>query len=194
MKCSSVVPIASTVAVSSLLLALGALTACDSADTLDPLAPEAPQAAAIAGAADQTVPPRRARPFQARLSGTMHVIGVCADGAGVVALMNGSGTATHLGRFTLQGDPVCVSMGPADWEIRSTGTLTAADGDEIFVSLQPAGYTPDGWELWAGEVTGGTGRFTDAAGELRQPVRLTTMPAPPDPGLWVAAMDGWIAY
>ena len=177
-----------------LFLFLSALLACDSKD---PLALEEVNLAQIVAAAEAATgisSPAPARPFQARLSGTMYVLGVCAEGAGIVAQLHGSGTATHLGHFSLDAT-ACTSMTPgAGWYGEVTGTLTAANGDQVVLFLSDTGVTPDGWEINDFQVAGGTGRFTGAAGEIHQRVRLTTQPDPPNPGLWVSTMEGWIAY
>jgi len=176
-----------------LVLSLAALLACDSKD---PLALEEVNPTQIVAAEAATGNPSLdpVRPFQARLSGSMYVLGVCAEGAGVVAQLHGSGTATHLGHFTLDAT-ACTSMTPgAGWYGEVTGTLTAANGDQIALFLSDTGVSPDGWELNDFQVTGGTGRFAGAAGEVHQRVRLTTLPDPPNPGLWISTMEGWIAY
>lgn len=120
----------------------------------------------------------------------MHILGLCADGAGVVAALNGAGNATHLGHVTMSST-IC-SLGPAshgDFK----GTITAANGDRIFLLLTSTTFT-EGWKIEVFDVTGGTGRFVDADGEIEERVRLVTQPNPSEPGMWISTGEGWISY
>lgn len=125
---------------------------------------------AIVGAGDQV-------PFRAEISiidpnpghQTIHGVTYTFEGA--------TGEATHLGRVsgpifysppTFQVDPV---DGP-ELLFYGFGTLTAANGDQLTFSFENAyvlltnnaqGNYPTGF---IATVTGGTGRFADATGEL----------------------------
>ena len=71
----------------------------------------------------------------------------------------GQGHATHLGVVTSEEHAV---INPADGTVQSTVVLTAANGDQLFLSDMG---TVSG-NTFAGSVTftGGTGRFEDASG------------------------------
>jgi hypothetical protein len=102
----------------------------------------------------------------------------------------GTGTATHLGRFTATFD-VLIDVANEPLETSSgTMTLRAANGDSIFGTV--TGHaTVEGDVTTIVEtvaVTGGTGRFGDAAGTFvinRQSNALELLPG---------AMNGTISY
>lgn len=103
------------------------------------------------------------RPFALRGSGVATLI---TDDAGhlIGAIPTGSGTATHLGQWTVGGK---VKYTPdADGVLRSSGeaTLTAANGDklqfEIDGILDPVAAVDQG----VFRFLGGTGRFEGASG------------------------------
>lgn len=89
----------------------------------------------------------------------------------------GEGTGTHLGKFTTEThvlvgdaflDPV---SGLLLLPISGTGTATAANGDTLlssFVGFEVLDFSVGGPLHFAGsqQITGGTGRFTDATGSL----------------------------
>jgi hypothetical protein len=79
------------------------------------------------------------------------------------SLVDVTGNATHLGRFTLT----------ADWTLAATGnfgtsTWTAANGDKLFTSFQRSGKAvpPTITFTETHTVTGGTGRFANASGSF----------------------------
>ena len=78
----------------------------------------------------------------------------------------GTGNATHLGRFTLIADfTVTRKTGDAT----GTATWTAANGDQIFVDVFGHGdivVFPTVTIAETHTITGGTGRFADASGEI----------------------------
>lgn len=173
-------------------LSMAVLHGCD---TTEPVAPEEsplPQAAAVLEPLFESGSANPPRPFKTRISGTMHILGLCADGAGVVAALNGAGNATHLGHVTMSST-IC-SLGPASVHGDFKVTMTAANGDGIFLLLTSTTFSPEGWEINVYDVTGGTGRFVDADGEIEQRVRLVTQPQPPEPGMWISTGEGWISY
>ena len=80
----------------------------------------------------------------------------------------GTGTATHLGRYTLDGSEV---INLATLEVTDGSfTITAANGDTILGTYEgTAAGTSDPLVITyhvTGPVTGGTGRFQGAHGEL----------------------------
>jgi hypothetical protein len=102
------------------------------------------------------------RPFA--LSGT-GVATLITDESGnlVGAIPTGSGTATHLGQWTVAGT---VKYTPDNGVLRSSGdaTLTAANGDKLLIQidgiLDPVAAVDQG----VFRFVGGTGRFEGASG------------------------------
>jgi hypothetical protein len=80
----------------------------------------------------------------------------------------GTGNATHLGRYSLKGSEV---INQVTFEVTDGSfTITAANGDTIFGTYAgTAAGTSDPFVITyhvTGPVTGGTGRFKGASGEL----------------------------
>lgn len=69
---------------------------------------------------------------------------------------DGEGVATHLGHFTRH---LVVTVNQ-DFSLDGDLVITAADGDKLFIHLTGSFITLSGDY----EITGGTGRFTDASG------------------------------
>jgi hypothetical protein len=109
--------------------------------------------------------------------------GACEGGTLVTS--SATGTMTHLGK-TVMVSPVC--LGPDYLPIGPwTFTLTAANGDEVHGIITDWVFTDYGFDLF-GTITGGTGRFADASGELTFPTVSTGT------GHWSARVEGWIGY
>jgi hypothetical protein len=99
------------------------------------------------------------RPF--RLQGTTEVIGSPFDPAG--AAMEGSGTATHLGRWTNEGLIFFDGSGGPPFGALAIVHFTAANGDRLDVIL--AGTVDASLVATAAyHIVGGTGRFAGASG------------------------------
>ena len=102
------------------------------------------------------------RPFALNGSGVATLI-TDASGNLIGAIPTGSGTATHLGQWTVTGT---VKYTPDNGVLRSSGeaTLTAANGDKLQVQidgiLDPVAAVDQG--LF--HFVGGTGRFEGASG------------------------------
>jgi hypothetical protein len=79
--------------------------------------------------------------------------------------IEGEGQATHLGRFTVTGD---VAVEVATGMARGTWTLTAANGDQIFLDMVGENGSDDHHGLGEFTITGGTGRFEGASGSYEQ--------------------------
>ena len=87
--------------------------------------------------------------------------------------MEGQGQATHLGRLTETGDAaVDVATGNA----RGTWTLTAANGDMLFVKFEARPTIDSTHGIGAFTVVGGTGRFQGASGSYEQSITFTATP------------------
>lgn len=81
--------------------------------------------------------------------------------------LDGTGNATHLGRFILSAD---FTVTRATGNATGTATWTAANGDEIFVNVVGHGdifVFPTVVITETHTITGGTGRFADASGTIR---------------------------
>lgn len=79
----------------------------------------------------------------------------------------GTGTATHLGRYTVVSD---IAVDPATLAGTERMTLTAANGDvltaEAIVQGMPSGDGVTLNALISATITGGTGRFAGATGSF----------------------------
>jgi hypothetical protein len=128
--------------------------------------PTAPTSAssAVSGAAATEARGGSALPFKGALQSTEYV--VSEDDASAVRHLDGTGNATHLGRFTLSADfTVIMATGNAT----GTATWTAANGDQIRASVVGHGdivVFPTVTIAETHTITGGTGRFADASGTI----------------------------
>ena len=103
------------------------------------------------------------RPFALKGAGVATLI---VDEAGhlIGATPTGSGTATHLGQWTVSGN---VKYTLTDGVLKSSGdaTLVAADGDKLYIQidgiLDPVAAIDQG----IFHFVGGTGRFANATGD-----------------------------
>jgi hypothetical protein len=109
------------------------------------------------------------RPVKGTTSGTSTLD--LATGTGT---SQGTGTFSHLGRATYTLNFTFAPTGPTTIALSGTGTLVAANGDQVFATLTGTS-TPPSLMPFVGEVvdftvvstiTGGTGRFSDASGTL----------------------------
>lgn len=137
-----------------------ALVGC--ADALPTAVPAGDRAAGARASADAV-----ALPFRGTLDAASHTV----DPATYTLHLVGTGTATHLGRFTLES---ALAFVPGTLTAAERMTLTAANGDRLFATGTAQGFpSADGTNLSSVEVltiTGGTGRFARATGSftLRQ--------------------------
>ena len=145
------------------------LVACSPDGSQSPLAPALPAlSAGASGAAARAAKSGTALPFHGTLEAS-HTSRLDPETNATLIHVVGTGTATHLGRFTLVTD---VTFAGAEAVERMT--LTAANGDIIFATgtgqVVPSddGLTLDTVEDMT--ITGGTGRFAGATGSfiLRQ--------------------------
>ncbi len=102
-------------------------------------------------------------PFNGTLQSIERV--VSGGDASTVRHLDGTGTATHLGRFTLSVDFTVIT---ATSNATGVATWTAANGDEIHVSVAGHGDVvfPTVTIHETHTITGGTGRFADASGTI----------------------------
>ena len=93
------------------------------------------------------------RPFKGRSTSTI-VIEV-VPGVRNDWTLEGTGEATHVGRFTNSGEGFTPYVGVG----HGSGTLIAADGDKVFWDVETVSGGPD-----KVIITGGTGKFENASG------------------------------
>jgi hypothetical protein len=129
-----------------------------------PGAPTSPSTA-ISGTAATDAKGGSALPFTGTLESTERVesAGATAD----VRHLDGTGHATHLGRFALSAD---FTVTRATGNATGTATWTAANGDEIVASVVGHGdilVFPTVTIAETHTITGGTGRFANASGTIR---------------------------
>jgi hypothetical protein len=142
------------------------------------------------GASTQASASLHGRSVSRQLAGTItgsdEYGAVCGEGAGILITSTGTGTVSHLG-LTVMVATTCVNLsdysaiGPAPFVLR------AANGDEVQGLLTNVVYTAYGFDMYT-TVTGGTGRFQGATGELVFPTASNMT------GVWTSGVQGWIAY
>jgi len=114
------------------------------------------------------------RPFA--LSGT-GVATLITNEAGmpIGAIPTGSGTATHLGQWTVTGN---VKYTPdANGVLHSSGdaTITAANGDKVQIQIEGILDPAAGMDQGIFHIVGGTGRFEGATGDANFVVQLNQL-------------------
>lgn len=84
--------------------------------------------------------------------------------------------ASHLGRSTFYGEDF-VSFAPPGYAMEAV--LTAANGDELHLSIAGQATLTSTGAILAGSatITGGTGRFANASGQVAQSAVVTSSPA-----------------
>jgi hypothetical protein len=102
------------------------------------------------------------RPFALRGTGVATLL---TDESGnlIGAIPTGSGTATHLGQWTVAGN---VKYTPDNGVLRSSGdaTLTAANGDKLLFQIDGILNPVTAVDQGVFRFVGGTGRFEGASG------------------------------
>ena len=99
------------------------------------------------------------RPFHLVETGTASI---SADGK---IVSNGTGTATHLGRFHLHREATLTPIpGSTEAEAEGTARIVAANGDVLLASIKGVFNPSTGQGVLIYEWTGGSGRFEDATG------------------------------
>jgi hypothetical protein len=114
-------------------------------------------AAAMLAAFPATAGPKHGVPFKGSVDYTL--IQVNPDGSFDFV---GTGNVTHMGRVTATAHIVPIVFG-VNYSI--TVVVTAANGDQVFLSGERVVTSPT-TSVDTVRITGGTGRFTDATGEI----------------------------
>ena len=114
------------------------------------------------------------RPFALKGAGVATLI---TDEAGnpIGAIPTGSGTATHLGQWTVAGK---VNYTPdSNGVLHSSGdaTITAANGDKLYVKIDGILDPITGMDQGAFYFVGGTGRFEGATGSANFVVTINLL-------------------
>ena len=110
-------------------------------------------------------------PFKGRSSGVVTTVRIDPVAGLAYTRAEGQGQATHLGRFTQTGD---VANEDATGIPRGTWTLTAANGDMLFLTMGGHGID-ETHGFGAFTVVGGTGRFQGASGYYEQLITFNTL-------------------
>ena len=113
------------------------------------------------------------RPFALNGSGVATLI-TDESGNPIGAIATGSGTATHLGQWTVLGN---VKYTPDNGVLRSSGeaTITAANGDKLQVQIDGILDPIAGVDQGIFYIVGGTGRFENATGDANFVVTLNPL-------------------
>ena len=126
-------------------------------------------------------------PFKGALAGNATVTPL--GGPMVAVVIEATGTATHIGRFTLQAPHV---VNQATLTAVGTYTLTAANGDVLTADLAGTARMVEPPNVVAitetATVTGGTGRFAGATGSI-QVERVFNRAT----GVTTGTFEGWIS-
>jgi hypothetical protein len=79
-----------------------------------------------------------------------------------------TGYLSHLGKYTGHSNVAVAFTGPSSFTAAGTGTMVAANGDELFVDITWSGtFTATTIHTTVVRtITGGTGRFANASGTL----------------------------
>ena len=114
------------------------------------------------------------RPFALNGKGVATLI---TDGSGnpIGAIPTGSGTATHLGQWTVTGNVTYTPDSNGVLHSGGNATITASNGDKLQVQidgiLDPVALVDQG----VFHIVGGTGRFEGASGEANFVVTLNPL-------------------
>ena len=109
------------------------------------------------------------RPVKGTLSGS-----TTTDTATGLGTGQGTGNISHLGKVTYTQNLTATVTGPTTVALSGTGTLVAANGDQVFYTFTGTA-TPPSLVPAVGQtipvtfdttITGGTGRFADASGTV----------------------------
>ena len=129
------------------------------------------------------------RPFHLVEHGTLTTT---KDGDNLDLVTDGTGTATHLGRFALHRT---ATVNLTTGEVEGHATLTAANGDKLESSIKGTLNPQTGKAVLVYEwLPGGTGRFQNASGTTVWLVQVN--PPNPDDGTqtYDVVADGIINY
>ena len=103
---------------------------------------------------------------------------ITSDGSGVLNL---TGHASHLGRWTGQGviDNIAIDAAADRVAINGTATIVAANGDQLFASFSVSSSLTTRLGQETLTFTGGTGRFAGVSGSASMVCNTNWDPATP---------------
>ena len=114
------------------------------------------------------------RPFALSGSGVAELI-VNEAGIPIGANATGSGTATHLGQWTVTGNPKYTLDDQGVFHSSGEATLTCANGDKLFIQLAGILDPVAGVDQGVFQFVGGTGRFEGATGTANFVVNINAV-------------------
>lgn len=158
----------------ALLLAVTALGACDRATAPD--ATRRPDAATLGAASARVggsdmVPLVIRATFEVAADAKLITCTPVQAGITVRDTYTGTGNETHAGKvsFTIIFDACTLVLPPggsAAWIAQGRSTVTAANGDLIYSTFNMTQFVNGDFVLNSFFITGGTGRFANASGEM----------------------------
>jgi hypothetical protein len=128
-------------------------------------------------------------PFKGQSSGVVTAVGFDPVEGIAFTRVTGEGQSTHLGHFTVTGD---VGVEVATGIPLGTWTLTAANGDMLFLTMGGHGIDPT-HGFGAFTVVGGTGRFQGATGYYEQIITFAVPPGTADIIPYTDVLEGTIS-
>ena len=114
------------------------------------------------------------RPFALNGSGVATLV-TDESGRPVSAIATASGTATHLGRWTVSGNVTYTPDNDGVLHSSVAGTLIAANGDKLFFDINGILDPVAGIDQGTFRFVGGTGRFEGASGDSNFVVTLNPL-------------------
>jgi hypothetical protein len=114
------------------------------------------------------------RPFALHGSGVATLI-TDPSGLPIGAVATGSGTATHLGQWTVTGNPKYTPDSNGVLHSSGQATLTAANGDKLQVEINGILDPVAGVDQGVFYFMGGTGRFEGASGSANFVVNINPL-------------------
>jgi hypothetical protein len=114
------------------------------------------------------------RPFALKGAGVATLI---TDGEGhlIGATPTGSGTATHLGQWTVAGNVQYIPDQNGVLHSSGNATLTAADGDKLQITIEGILDPVAAMDQGIFHFVGGTGRFAGASGDANFVVSINPL-------------------
>lgn len=161
-------------------LCVAGVAACGARDAAGPEGP------GVSAARRFDVAPGEQLPVTGHLDGSDEYPGLCGDGQGFLIVSTGTGPIAHFGNAVMVST-ICANMMDFSFIGPATFSITAADGDEVTGLTTGITYTSYGFDFYT-SITGGTGRFEHATGDLTWPTVATGS------STWSSSVEGWISY
>jgi hypothetical protein len=130
-------------------------------------------------------------PFKGRSSGVVTTTGFDPVAMIVHTRVEAQGQATHLGRFTATA---VADIDVVTGDAHGTWTLTAANGDTLFVEFEASAGSGSTDGVGNFTITGGTGRFDGASGFYEQRITFEGDPGSSATASFTDVLEGRISY